>query len=165
MKRSFGVFVLVILVVVGLIGCYGGNSELKPGELKPARETKDFVFVVVGQEKGYSVGDKKLDDILVLNKWLRTNPNKKVVSFSGVLESREDVSGYVVYFVSGNNSQQKFERINANDKVSQKHGWFLHGIQFIQAWKDVHPNARIVAISTVPQYSGGVKRFTICYEQ
>ncbi|MBI5140284.1 MAG: hypothetical protein HZA94_02455 [Candidatus Vogelbacteria bacterium] len=150
-KRLIGTSVLMAIVFVGLAGCSDSNSEPKP-----VTEVKDFAYI--------SVDNNQRDDISVLNQWLRTNPDKKVVSFSGVLAYREGVSGYVVYFVSGDNSQQKFERINRSYRTSREPEPAVHGIRSLQAWKDAHQNARVVAISTVPSYSGGVREFTICYE-
>ena len=153
MKKLIGVSALMAVVLVGLIGCRDSSDEPKP-----ISEMRDFAYVNT-QVQG------ALGDTAVLNQWLQTNPNKKVVSFSGVLAYREDVSGYVVYFVSGDNSHQKFERIDRSDLTSHKPELAVHGIRSLQEWKNVHPNARVVAISTVPAYSGGVREFTICYEQ
>ena len=108
---------------------------------------------------------KTIDDITVLNQWLRVHPDKKVISFSGVLAYCEDVSGYIVYFILGDNSKQKFERINQGNRRSHEPEFAVQGIQFLQEWKNTHPDAHIVAISTVPKYAGGVREFTICYEE
>ena len=155
MKRLISTSVLMAALIV-LVGC--GNSNSEP---KPVSEMKDFAYV---STRVYTQNRESVDDITMLNQWLRKNPDKKVVSFSGVLDYREGVSGYVVYFVSGDNSQQKFERINRSDRLSRKPDLAVHGIRSLQAWRDAHPNARVVAISTVPSYSGGVREFTICYE-
>ncbi|OGM99221.1 MAG: hypothetical protein A2915_02875 [Candidatus Yanofskybacteria bacterium RIFCSPLOWO2_01_FULL_41_34] len=155
-KRLIGTSVLMAVVLVGLAGC--GDSSNEP---KSVSEMKDFAYV---STEVYTQNRESVDDITTLNQWLRANPGKKVISFSGVLAYREGVSGYVVYFVSGNNSQQKFERINRSDRSSRKPELAVHGIRSLQAWRDAHQNARVVAISTVPSYSGGVREFTICYE-
>jgi len=150
-KRLIGTSVLMAVVLVGLVGCGDSNSEPRL-----ITEMQDFAYV--------SADSNQSDDVSALNQWLRANLNKKVVSFSGVLAYREGVSGYVVYFVSGNNSQQKFERINRSDRASREPEPAVHGVRSLQEWKNAHPNARVIAISTVPSYSGGVREFTICYE-
>lgn len=136
-------FAFVAVGIFGLVGCGDGNSEPKP-----ITETQDFAYV-----------STQSDDITTLNQWLRANPNKRIVSFSGVLAYRDGVSGYVFYFIAGDNSKQKFEHINRNSQTSGE-----HGIGSLQEWKNAHSNAQVVAISTVPSYSGGVREFTICYE-
>lgn len=152
MKRFVGSSVPMALILVGLTGCSDSSSEPKP-----VSAMKDFAYV--------SADSSQWDDISALNQWLRANPDKKIVSFSGVLAYREGVSGYVVYFVTGDNSLQKFERINRSDRTSREPELAVHGIRSLQAWRDAHQNARVVAISTVPSYSGGVREFTICFEQ
>lgn len=148
MKKFISAVALMAVVLVGLVGC--GDSKNEP---KPITETQDFAYV-----------NTQSDDITTLNQWLHANPNKRVVSFSGVLAYREGVSGYVVYFVSGDNSKQKFERINRSDRTSREPEMVVHGIRSLQEWKNAHPTARVIAVSTVPSYSGGVREFTICYE-
>jgi len=136
-------------------------------QLKPVTETKDFVYVATPDYVATPGYLERYTDISPLNQWLRVNPDKKVVSFSGVLAYREGVSGYILYFVSGDNSQQRFKRINLKDRRSRRSGPEpdVYGISALQTWKDEHPNARIVAVSTVPSYSGGVREFTIYYEE
>ena len=133
MKR----LISIIAIAISFAGCTPPNEANAP---KPITETKDFAYVSTPS-----------GDISTLNQWLRANPSKKVVSFSGVLAYRDGVSGYVVYFTSGDNSQQKFESVSKR-------------IVSLQEWKDAHPDVRVVAISTVPAYSGGVREYTICYE-
>lgn len=153
MKRLNGASVLVTIALTGLVGCRGRGSS---GEPKRITELQDFAYVSADSNQG--------SDVSALNHWLRTNPAKKVVSFSGVLAYREGVSGYIVYFVSGDNSQQRFGRISRNVRVSREPEQVVHGIRALQDWKNSHPNARVIAITTVPSYSGGVREFTICYE-
>lgn len=146
------VVALFITFLTTALDCSGGDSS----EPKPVMEMQDFAFVNTQREY--------VDDITTLNQWLRANHNKKVVSFSGVLAYREGVSGYIVYFVSGDNSQQKFARIIRSDRTSREPEIAVHGIRSLQEWKNTHSNVRIISISTVPSYSGGVREFTICYE-
>jgi hypothetical protein len=160
-KRLIGTFVLMVVVVavVGL-ACCGGDSSSEP---KPVTEVKDFAYVhtqIYTQNR-----ESVVDGITTLNQWLRANPSKKVVSFAGILAYREGVSGYVIYFVSGDNSKQKFERIDRSDFASRQRDATDFGIHSLQTWRDANSNARIVAIAIVPAYSGGVREFTICYEQ
>ncbi|MCX6724115.1 MAG: hypothetical protein NT155_03035 [Candidatus Staskawiczbacteria bacterium] len=156
MKRIVSIFIVAV-VFVGLAGCGNKNNESKP----PIIETKSFVYIsTTDSYKGV------VDDIYLLNQWLQNNPGKKVVCFSGVLAYREGVSGYIVYFVSGDNSKQKFERIRRNDNPLQKPAELaVHGIRSLQEWKNIHMDARIIGIASIPAYSGGVREFTICYEQ
>jgi uncharacterized lipoprotein NlpE involved in copper resistance len=149
MKKLINTCLVVATILVGLVACDDKNSELKP-----VTETQDFVYVNTASE-----------EISVLNQWLRTNPDKKVVSFSGVLAYREGVSGFVLYFSPGDNSKQKFERINLAPQTYEKSNLWVHGIDSLQAWKDTHPNAREIAFSTVPAYSGGVDWCIVCFEQ
>lgn len=153
MNRLTGLSVFVVLVLVVLAGC-GANANNPP----PLTETPDFVYVSVEN-------CQKADQIVVLNQWLERNPNKKVVSFSGVLYYREDVSGYVIFFVSGNNSRQRFEHVGRSNSHPSLPQQSVHGIHVLQEWKDAHPAAHLVAFSTVAAYSGGVESYTICYEQ
>lgn len=117
------------------------NPESNKGKVK----IKDFSYIEIYPNR----------DAYILNEWLQDNPNKKVVSFSGVLAYREDVSGYILYFESGSNSNQRFVRI----------GCWNNQFSYLQDWKDSNPKVRIVAFTTIPQYSGGIKAFTICYEK
>ena len=151
--KRISISVLMAGLLIGLTGC-GGDSN----EPKPVTEMEDFAYV---NTQVYTQNRESVDDITTLNAWLRANPSKKVVSFSGVLAYREGVSGYIVYFVSGDNSKQKFWRVNRSDEPEI----FVHGIRSLQTWKDAHPNARVVALSAVPSYSGGVREFTVCYEK
>ncbi|HBI97141.1 MAG: hypothetical protein US83_C0007G0040 [Candidatus Falkowbacteria bacterium GW2011_GWC2_38_22] len=153
--RIFAALFITFLTMA--IGCSGVNSS----EPKSVTEMQDFAFV---NTQVYTQSREYVDDITMLNQWLRANRSKKVVSFSGVLAYREGVSGYIIYFVSGDNSQQKFARINRSDRMSREPEIAVHGIRSLQEWKNAHPNVRIISISTVPSYSGGVREFTICYE-
>lgn len=137
-------FALILLVV---LGC--GPSD----RVQLLTETQDFAYVATNQN----------DDIDKLNQWLRANSSKRVISFAGVLAYREGVNGYIVYFAAGDNSKQQFARV---DKVKrQEPETSVNGFNYLQGWKNQNPNANIVAITTVPNYSGGVREFTICYEQ
>lgn len=159
MKRFAGWLGLISLFLLTLIGC---SAEKTPG---PLTETESFVFV------SEATNNEGPDDVLMLNNWLRLNPNKKVISFSGVLFYREGVSGYILYFEEGDNSQQSFVKIYRDDtRVKPGHtrlepGPSIHGIHFLQDWIDTHPDSRMMAITTIPDYSGGVREFMILYEE
>lgn len=141
------------LVILGLATCDGTSAADPP---PPATSTQAFAFVET------PASNTPAYDIRVLNRWLRANPDKKVVSFSGVLAYREGVSGYIVAFTPGDNSHQEFARINLPDARYKRDP--VHGMGQLQAWRDANPNARIVGFAAVPAYSGGVREFTVCYE-
>ena len=136
-----------------LIGC-GGNGEKEP---EPITETENFTYVPIQDEAADENG------ISLLNEWLKNNPGKKVVSFSGVLAYRDGVSGYIVYFVHGDNSRQRFEQIS-NATIMENSRSAIFGVNTLQLWKEAKSDLKIVAISTVPSYSGGVREYVICSE-
>ena len=143
---------VVFVLCASLLICGCNESDENIDKAVPITETRAFAYVHTASH------DER--DIDVLNRWIRANPNKKVTSFSGVLAYREGVSGYIIHFTPGDNAHMHFARIDRKQSESA-----IHGIDLLEKWKDANPNARIVAISTVPSYSGGVREYTICYER
>ena len=101
-----------------------------------------------------SVPNTSGDEPSALNSWLRTNPDKKVVSFALVSSNK-----YVIYFVSGDNSRQRFERLASHNNNSA----FiiaLHYVKALQEWKDGNKKYSLVAFCVVE--GGGM---TVCFEE
>lgn len=152
MKKLIKTLVLIPFTVIVLSNCDDRSG-------RPSLPTEETNFAYV------ATGDDYTDNTLALNQWLRVNPNKKVVSFSSVLYYRSDARGYIVYFVPGNNSKQKFERVAKDDKKFNEPMRTVYGMHALQYWRDTHKQTHLVAISTVAEYSGGVKEFIICFEE
>jgi len=135
------------------IGCGSSKKE----EVKPKTETKNFVYISVPGNT------TDINGISVLNQWLKENSEKKVISFTGILAYREGVSGYAVYFTHGDNSKQRFEQISGSDVIARSRET-VFGIDAIQLWMGVNHDRTIIAFSSVPSYSGGVREYVICSE-
>lgn len=162
MTIRISVYILLAVIIVELVGCGGGSNEVG-FKSQPNIEITNFAYIRTDIHSIYRQNREDVDDVTLLNRWLRANPDKKVISFSGVLAYREGVSGYIVYFVPGDSSQQKFARISLSYQNRPESAY--DGVLSLQRWKNDYPGAKIVAISTVPSYGGGVKEFTCCYEQ
>lgn len=152
MKASYILFLFLIFVVVS--GCGDDQQEKKQMD-----ETTNFVYISTSTP---SMDQNDEDGIGILNQWLRNNPEKEVVSFSGVLDYREGVSGYVVYFVHGDNSGQNFKQVSTD--AEDPENAYTFEIDSLQSWMNSNPDAKIVSISTIPAYSGGVREYVVCYK-
>jgi len=126
----------ILIICISLLGC---SNESKPLNSL----TADFAVVEGGE-------------VSSLYEWLRNHPQRRIVSLTGVLLYRSGVSKYVIYTEEVSNTSQQCQTID----------WevFKPYNAFLQQWKYAHPELKLIAITNIPEYSGGVHRFVLCYE-
>lgn len=150
MKNYFYLFILGVLILL-IASCVGQGSVTQKYWV-----TEEFEYVDTQKPQS--------DDILLLANWLKDNPDKRVVSMTGILYYRDDVSGYVIHFVRGDNSNQKFTMVENQSPEGTGVDEYGHGVTFLQKWKNKNHDAKIIAISSIASSGGGVKSYLICYE-
>lgn len=141
-------FVFILFYVVNTNFVFAGDDN----------KAQNFTRVEV---EAYSKDRNK--DVAVLNKWLENNPNQKVVSFSGILSYRDNVDAYIIYYIKGDNSKQRFT------KIIRQHSEIWDeskkdGLQELQLWLKNHNSFKLIAFASVPAYSGGAKEYVILYQ-
>lgn len=139
-KKSF-----VALGVVGgfiLAACSGDSGP------EASQATKNVAYISVG----YYMGDYK-KDANTLNEWLHNNPFQRVVAFTGILAYRSDNSGYEIVTEPGSNEGQAFEFVEAEDEATAS--------VEIQEWVDSNPDRDMIAVASIPSYSGGAEGYVV----
>src|SRR5262249_18592301 len=98
-----------------------------------------------------------------LNKWIQENPNKRIISLDGILQYRSGVRGFEIVTEPGNNTNQHCEMVAAYD-TKDSSGVMDYGGPELQAWQAGHPERHIVAITSNPNYNGGIDGYFVCSE-
>ena len=125
----------------------------------PNSEVKDFVFIPMdGQMRSGT-------DVAELNRWLKDNPNKKVVCFLGLPAYGDGLSGFTLHYESGDNSKQIFTCVNISDKILRESEITAHRMYYLQSWKESFPDHKIASIVAIPAKSGGIRKFIILHEK
>jgi hypothetical protein len=128
------------------LGALGLGLLMTPGcasleSVATAPEPENYSKVSVGS--GY---------VESLNQWLRTNPGKRVTSVAGILAYREGCSSFVIQHEPGDNERQRFVLLRPD-------------ISTIQNFRNSHKEEEVIALTSIPAYSGGVKNWLLCVER
>jgi hypothetical protein len=152
-KPVLGVVIVLMFAFMALSGC-----ENEPRKAV-STEASNLVFLKTSNPESPSSGEKSAAEML--NEWLRKNPQKKIVSIADEPQ-QGGASGFILYFIQGDNSKQKFELILKDTYGDGNRGEF---IQAFQAWVDSNLDINIVTFSTVSGWRGGIHSVMICYEE
>lgn len=131
------------LALFSMPGCChdSGGSQMVGTTATPEVKMVDFSTVPIQD-----------NPIIELNRWLAANPDRRVSDIAGVLAYREGCREFVIHHEAGNNARQVFKQL---DKDTRN----------LQSYVTSHPGERIVAMTTVPSYSGGIREWIICTEK
>ncbi|OGZ95441.1 MAG: hypothetical protein A2676_04920 [Candidatus Sungbacteria bacterium RIFCSPHIGHO2_01_FULL_51_22] len=142
----------VLFISVLSVGCESDPPAPPP----PKTETENLIYI---EATSY---DNR--DIIVLNDWLRANPDRKITSLTGILlGSGGDVSGYIARFDRADNSRQRCTRLFARDgAVWQASGGY--GIEDLDKWMREHKAFKNLLVVSVPSGTGGSLSYTLCFD-
>lgn len=98
------------------------------------------------------------DDADLLNDWRRDNVSLRIVAFTGILNYRGDNRGYELVVVPGENDDEQFDYISADDGIG---GTITDASAEIQEWVDSHSDRDLISVTAINADQGGAQGYII----
>ena len=133
----------------GALGVLGLGLLVTPG-CTPSSDDRSVASVP--EPENYAKVSVGQDYVESLNQWLRANPGNRVTSFAGILAYREGCSSFVIQHEPGDNQSQRFLLLPPDTSA-------------IQEFRESHQGEKVVALTSIPAYSGGVRNWLLCVER
>ncbi len=151
MKKITRLFFIVCTMITA--ACIPKDNKVEP----TAVQIKNFTFFLNDNPA------KDTADIKALNVWLRANPDKKIIYFVDNFDGRDNSDCYLLYYISGNSQKQTFARVSCSALL--KSGEKNQDVNFIQVWRNLHPDFNLISFSALFADSCGSQGFTVLYEK